>query len=241
MPCFIQNCKRPRQGDLSLLCKGHTVDLQSALLGRLKILGRMKRAEVQSFLQAHRDLKECQGDLLQLAEAQVFEDLATAWQVHVDSAGTEVKYITVHAASMVTGAIANVKQFVANNNLSPLVSAAINEDARSQRHGWRVLKNGQIGLSTFKQTFKDEKELFAHLKARSKLTHDVDAIVALYPDAASDVCKLLAADKICLVQNSTLIYVCPATTYDADALAYWKTEVFPGSFKTSQKPGHGAV
>lgn len=239
--CFIHNCKRAREAGLSLFCKAHGNELLTTLLGRLKILGKMTRADIQAFLQAHRDLKRCQGDLLQVAEAHVFDQLRNAWQAHVNIEASEVKYITVHAATLVTEKIDNVKQFVAGHGLNPLVSAAINDDARAQRHGWRLLKNGRLGLSSFKQTFGDKDELFGYLKNKSRLTHDVDSILALYPMAATDICDLAKAGKICFVQNSTLLYVCPQIEYDAAAAAYWKAAVFDGSFKTIQNPGHGAV
>ena len=238
--CFIQNCKRGREHPLSLFCNEHQQKIVGSIVQKIKILGSMDARAVYAFLESHSDLRGCEGDLVNLAHARTVKMLTKSWQVKLNSANGCVEYISVYAASIAAGEIKNLKLWVAENGLNPNATAAIKDDARSERHGWRMPANGAVAVSTLQRSFPNRGQLLQYLNGQSRMTYPLNKIVALYPMAASHVCALHREGKISFVQNNSIIFPAQLPLYDPDAAAYWRRHVLRGLLSTTQNPGHGA-
>jgi hypothetical protein len=239
--CLVKNCKRSRETPSSALCSEHAQEIGTSLCGKIKILGKMRFKSVRSYLENHADLRQCQGDLLHLAEQQLLDRLNNVWQVVKLEDKEVVYYVSKFLADRAECEIDDVKGFVAKHNFPPQAASVLYEDAKAQRHGWRDLGNMKIGPVGLRKQFSTADELYVHLKQQSALTHSVDRIVALYDKAANHMNTLISTQRATLVQNSSLLYISPNVLWDRRASLYWKAHVAPGLSMTIQKPGHGAV
>lgn len=239
--CSVENCKRQRTAHSSALCAEHATEICASLCGKIKILGTMSYKSVRSYLENHADLQQCRGDLLHLAEQQLFEKLNSVWQVLNLKEREIVYYVSKFLADQADCEIDDVKGFVAKHNFPPQAVSVLYEDAKAQRHGWRDFGNTRIGPVGLQKRFKNADELYVHLKHQSVLTHSVDRLVALYDEAADHMNTLILTQRATLVQNSSLLYICPGIQWDSLASAYWKAHVAPGLSIIIQNPGQGAV
>lgn len=242
LPCFVDGCHKPRLSENAVFCASHCDELVAACVQRLKLLAVMQKRDLSAFLKEHRDLRICQGDLVQLAEMQVMGALVNTWEVFMTPDNRKIQYITVRAAELAPATpIENLKVFLAANGISPQASSLIQEDARSQKNGWQCFSGGKVRISTKTKTFAHHDELYAYLKAQSNLTHPVEKIISMYNAAADHVCKLIDAGRVVFVQNGTLLYLKPAQRFDPTAAVYWRKHVLDGLLNRIQNPGHGAV
>ena len=240
--CFVEGCRKSKAGPNCVFCPNHCKEIVSAIVHRLKILGVMQQRDLGAFLKEHRDLRQCQGDLIQLAELEVMDALSDTWQVYIHPDQRKIQYITIRAAELVSGPISKLKEFLALHNLPTQASALIHEDATSQKNGWRYLEGGNIGIVSKSRQFESKERLLTFLRAQSNLTYEVGKAIAMYDAAAEHVCALIEEDKLTFVENGTLLYLKPPPKFDPWAAAYWRTHVLDGLLsKISQKPGHGAV
>lgn len=239
-PCFVQGCKRPRQSANGVFCQVHLKEIILSVVSKLKILGRMQKRDIESFLKEHRDTRKCQGDLLKLAEVQVMTALANVWQVYLEPDQRQIKYITVRAAELATGDIGNIKEFLEMHNISPLASSLIAEDARAQKHGWKYVASGKVGISLQHANFKTAAELLDHFNLQGGLTYNVSSTIGMYDQAATHVCELIESGVLAFVQNGTLLFRRPPQSFDPWAAVYWRKHVASRLRSTTQNPGHGA-
>jgi hypothetical protein len=120
------------------------------------------------------------------------------------------------------------------------VTAAIKDDARAHRHGWKMAAHGGVTAHASVRQFETKEDLLKFIYGQTRFTHPVQSVIGLYPMAATHVCALEAAGQISFVQNNSLIFALALPPYSASAAAYW-TEHVCGSFpNSSQNPGHGA-
>lgn len=221
--CIYPKCSFKTNSDTNLLCKKHLESLDSFILNKLKILGKLLTSSFSELITFHSN-QVAKGDIAFLAAHDLRSVVDRQWKVFYSKDGKEIVYFSIVVNDYVTENGVSVKEALDALNLPPEAYGHIMEDARLLRHSW-VLDASRQPVAQHATKICDKKTMMKKLTTMSKPTIEIEKLVCLFPEAASIVKQLLDEKKVVSIDNGRLVCLNSSAVHEEDLLGYWMTHV----------------
>lgn len=221
--CIFFNCKNKISEKNGFLCKEHSQAIESFIVNKLSILGKISISSLQEMIEFFSNQKML-GDFSHLCYTSILSLPQNNWKIFLSEDENEWVYFSSVVKKEVEKTDLGTKEVIKKLNIPEVGYSFICDDAKLQRHGWTFdSKRNPIPVS--KQEIKEKKGLLTKIINHKNTAVDVKSLVLLYPEAAKDLLMFCKEGKLSMIDNSRMVCLNTKQQYDETLYFQWMQHV----------------